>query len=208
VDTAALRDRGFDIVHAFSVHGAAAHPALEILHDPARPTAILVGNTRALWASFAAALAADPDLAASSDPIERYTEATLAPFAASLEASIYFAHRIYGECYLPFQRLAVVAGLAALSPSQLLIHPTYGPWFALRAVIVCAEEPPMTTRVSLPCSCADAGCVAAFEHASAHPDDWRAWLAVRDACTIGREYRYSEDQIAYHYSKDRRFLPA
>ena len=26
-------------------------------------------------------------------------------------------------------------------------------------------------------------------------------MAVRDACTVGREFRYSDDQIAYHYTK-------
>lgn len=202
-----LDERGFDIVHAFSAEDAAAEPGLELLRDPARPTAILVGNTRALWPHFAAALAADAELAASRDPIERYTEQTLTPAASALGGSIYFAHRTYGERYLPFQRLAVVAGLAALAPSQLLIHPVYGPWFALRAVIVCAGTPPPTARMPLPCRCADAGCVAAFEQASAHPDEWRGWIAVRDACPVGRDYRYSEQQIAYHYSKDPQFLP-
>ncbi len=197
----------FDIVHAFSGHDAATEPGLELLRDPDRPLAFLVGNTRALWTRFAGALAVDPELAASSDPIDLYTEQSLAPIAAAMNGSIYFAHRMYGDQYLPFQRLAVVAGLAALSPSQLLIHPVYGPWFALRAVIVCAGTPPRTERVSLPCHCAGSTCVATFEHASAHPDDWRAWLAVRDACPIGREYRYSEQQLAYHYSKDRQFLP-
>lgn len=205
--TAELFDRGFDIVHAFSAHDAAAEPGLEMLRDPDRPTAILVGNTRALWPRFAAALAADAELAASGDPIELYAERTLAPVAAALGGTLYFAHRTYGDRYLPFQRLAVVAGLAALAPSQLLIHPVYGPWFALRAVIVCAGAPPVTTRMSMPCRCADAGCVAAFERASAHPDDWRGWLAVRDACPVGREHRYSEQQLGYHYSKDRQFLP-
>ena len=27
----------------------------------------------------------------------------------------------------------------------------------------------------------------------------RAWIAVRDACPMGREHRYSEAQLAFHY---------
>jgi len=34
------------------------------------------------------------------------------------------------------------------------------------------------------------------------------WSAVRDRCPVGRAYRYSDEQIAYHYTKDPQFLPA
>lgn len=203
----ALASHGFDVVHVFAAALAAGEPGLELLRDPARPRAVLLGNTRALWPRFAAARATDPALAAASDPIELYTERVLVPIAAALDGRVYFSHRRHGERYLPFQRLAVAAGLAGLSASQLLIHPVYGPWFALRAVIVCAGDAPATTRGVQPCECSSTGCVAAFQHASAHADDWRAWLAVRDACPVGRAYRYSEQQIAYHYTKDPRFLP-
>lgn len=37
-------------------------------------------------------------------------------------------------------------------------------------------------------------------------EDWRRWLAVRDACPVGRAHRYSDAQIAYHYTKDRGVL--
>jgi methylmalonic aciduria homocystinuria type C protein len=31
-------------------------------------------------------------------------------------------------------------------------------------------------------------------------DRWRLWLAVRDACPVGREHRYSDEQIRFHYA--------
>jgi methylmalonic aciduria homocystinuria type C protein len=37
-------------------------------------------------------------------------------------------------------------------------------------------------------------------------EQWRLWLAVRDACPVGREYRYSENQIRWHYAHDRSAL--
>jgi methylmalonic aciduria homocystinuria type C protein len=207
-----LREAGLDLVHPFAVLQAWREPGLECLSDPTEGDAqpklgLLVGNTRGLWPRFAAAIAADPDLAVAADPIDRYAEQIIEPVAAALGGRAWFAHRRYDGRYLPFQRLAVVAGVAALSPSQLLIHPIYGPWFALRAVIVCDGEPPFAAPVTRPCECAAHGCVAAFERASARPDDWHAWVAVRDACPVGREHRYGDPQIAYHYSKDRRFLP-
>lgn len=35
---------------------------------------------------------------------------------------------------------------------------------------------------------------------------WQLWLAVRDACPVGRSHRYSDAQIRYHYTKDREVL--
>jgi methylmalonic aciduria homocystinuria type C protein len=197
-----LNAAGFDIVHGFDAHAVAREPGWEQLVSGGR-LGILIGNTRVLWPKLAAARAADRELAESSDPIERYTEQHIGATAGA----IVYAHRQYNGTYLPFQRLAVAAGLAALAPTQLLVHPVFGPWFALRALIVIdADPPPTPARLAKTCTC-EAGCEAAFERASARPDDWRAWVAMRDACPIGRGYRYSDEQIAYHYTKDPRHLP-
>jgi methylmalonic aciduria homocystinuria type C protein len=37
-------------------------------------------------------------------------------------------------------------------------------------------------------------------------DTWPLWLAVRDACPIGRAHRYDDAQIRYHYARDRSAL--
>ena len=37
-------------------------------------------------------------------------------------------------------------------------------------------------------------------------ENWRPWLAVRDACPEGRRFRYDPEQIRYHYTKDLRRL--
>jgi hypothetical protein len=183
-----LAAAGFDLVHAFD---AAIAPWLA--HDRG---ALLVGNTRALWAPFCAAMT-DPALAAERDPLDRYTERTLE--AAYPTAKILYAHRSYDGAFLPFQQLAVAAGLAALAPTHLLVHPIHGPWFALRAVILVDDLAPARVPVAKPCAC-DGTCEAAFARAVAMPDDWRAWLAMRDACTL-RSSRYSDEQIRYHYTK-------
>jgi cyanocobalamin reductase (cyanide-eliminating) / alkylcobalamin dealkylase len=159
--------------------------------------ALLVGNTRALWPIFLAARRADPALLAAPDPLDTYTERELA--RAFPGAEIWFAHRQYDGAYLPFQRFAVTAGLGALAPTNLVIHPIFGPWFGLRALVVVDGEPP-SRKPSLPYRCSN-HCTLADTTA-----DWRSWLAVRDACCVGREHRYSEDQLAYHYTKDLRLL--
>jgi methylmalonic aciduria homocystinuria type C protein len=201
---AALAAAGFDVVHAFDT----AAVGLAWLADPTRPRGLLIGNTRALWPPFAAAHRDDPQIAGADDPLERYTERAVERAAAELpDARTWYGHRRYGAAFLPFQRLAVAAGLGSMAPTGLVIHPTFGPWFALRAVIACAGEPVATTPIAAVCAC-DGTCEQGLARATAArgPDAWRAWLAVRDACRVGRAYRYGDDQLAYHYTKNRGLL--
>ena len=193
-----LADAGFDIAHAFDPERVASlAPMLT-----AKRRALLVGNTRALWEPFMAAIRSDRELAESSDPLESYVEASVE--RAFPGAPIWFSHRRYAGAFLPFQRIAVATGLGVLAPTQLVIHPIYGPWFALRAIVlVNGEPPPLSEPFTIPCCNGD--CAARLDVAVGS-GDWRAWLAVRDACNVGREYRYSDEQITYHYTKNRNLL--
>lgn len=196
---AALDAAGFDVAHAFDATAAAREPGLAALAGDQR-LGILVGNTRALWPRFVEAMR-DPALAAEPHPLERYTERVID--AAFPGARVLHGHRQYDGGYVPLQRLAIATGLGALAPSHLVIHPTYGPWFALRAVVLLDGEPPHHAPIERPCRCS-APCAEQLERALAAtgPETWRAWLAVRDACTL-RDHRYSEDQIRYHYVRVR-----
>jgi hypothetical protein len=188
---AALADAGFDIVHRFDARAVSRELGLDL----GGPLGILIGNTRALWPIFLAR--ADLDVA---DPLDRYTERVIEAVAPGLRC--WFAHRRYAGAFLPFQRIAVAAGLGTKSPTELVIHPVYGPWFALRAVLTGEGAPPARARLAPVCRC-EAVCHDAMTRAVAAqgPDSWRAWLAVRDACTAGQTYRYDEDQLVYHYTK-------
>ncbi|MEO8550654.1 MAG: hypothetical protein ABI678_11795 [Kofleriaceae bacterium] len=184
-----LRDAGFDLVHELDLADVPVTTAMR--------RGILVANTRGLWPRFLAARRADPVLLASPDPLDLYTEQTIA--RACPGAEVWFAHRTYDGAYLPFQRIAVAAGLGALAPTQLVIHPIYGPWFGLRALIALPGEP--TASPPLPAYRCTGACEAKLTEAT-RGGDWRAWLAVRDACRVGRDHRYDENQLAYHYTKD------
>jgi methylmalonic aciduria homocystinuria type C protein len=198
---------GFGIFHRFDARAVAEELGVPRLADPERPVGILIGSTRWMWGPFKAALEEDPALASDPDPIDRFTEKFGERMCAAMHGTAVYSHRLYDGAFLPFQRIAVAAGFAALAPTHLLVHPTYGPWFALRAVILAGGDVPPRTTATLPCAC-DESCLGAFDaaRAASGPDAWRAWLAVRDACPVGRKYRYFEDQLAYHYTKDRRLL--
>lgn len=224
-----LADAGFDLVHAFDATTAAREPGLDVLAHATLRVGLLVGNTRALWPRFIAAMR-DSALAAESDPLDRYTERAIE--SAFPGAPVYFGHREYGgdtvradrgsgqsreagvpalppergsarpregRAFLPFTRLAVATGLGTLAASHLVIHPVYGPWFALRAVILVAGDPPATVLSASSCTCG-APCRTALT-AAVGSRSWEAWLAVRDACSR-RTWRYSDDQIRYHYTQE------
>lgn len=176
--------------------------------------AVVMGNSRALWRPFIAALRSDPSLLASADPLDRYTERIIggAVKRLGLRAELRWAHD-RGPGLVAIQRLAEIAGLAPISPGHLSVHPVYGPWLALRAAITFDVLGPAETSVPFEqvCDACVHACAPAFERALASlgepgGGDWRGWLACRDACPLGREHRYDDEQIAYHYTKDRSIL--
>ena len=176
----ALAAAGFDIVQPFD--GA--------IVAPTRRAGLLVGNTRALWPRFVAARPPGPD------PFDRFVESLIDPLVPA-GARVLYGHRQVAGVFPPLQRITVAAGLGALSETHLVIHPIYGPWFALRAAIVLPGEPPPAVAPAPPCTCTET-CRGALARAKASAD-WRDWLAVRDACSVGRAYRYTDEQIEFHY---------
>jgi hypothetical protein len=201
---APLAEAGFDLVHALDARAAAAQLAAPWLAS-GPPVGILVGNTRALWPRFCAARAAAAH-PPPPHPLDDYCERALAAafaahpaFAPARGSQLYFAHRTYGGAYLPLQRLAAQTGLGALAPSHLVIHPEHGPWIALRAVALVEGAPPRHAPIPLPCRCGEP-CARALARATGATgaDARRAWLEVREACTL-RASRYSDEQIAFHH---------
>lgn len=215
-----LASEGFDIAHPFRSSwwddAVAAEERLPRFAKRSDRLALLIGNTRALWPHFVAALEREPSRREESRPLDRWVEErvrdVLDRASAGCATVLRFAHESRPR-YLPMQRLAAVAGFAAVSEGRLSAHPVYGPWFALRAVAVFDVDGPAGSapEATAPCSGCEAPCREAFEHALAVADArsdhavlherWRPWLAVRDACPVGREWRYSEEQILYHYAR-------
>ncbi len=184
-------------------------PAIAIAPDlswgRARTLAVVVGNTRAMWPRFLAARLDEPD------PLDRFVERSLTDALDEARPgvawTVRWAHHV--PATVAIQRAADLAGLAWLSPSHLCVHPAYGPWIALRALIAFdLDGPPRAPRLAPPCRCAE-GCTAAFATALAAGAPasteelrarWPLWLAVRDACPVGRAHRYDDEQIRFHYA--------
>jgi cyanocobalamin reductase (cyanide-eliminating) / alkylcobalamin dealkylase len=214
---------GLDLAQPFQVawYNRAVADAFR-LPDFGRSSAlgILVGNTRAIWPRFLDALRAKRPGLDERHPLESYVEATVLPALEPLphRSEVCWAHDPPPR-RVAMQRLAHVSGLAYLSPSHLNVHVTYGPWIALRAAVVIDIEGPSSPPPELPNPCPDCErhCLPRFREAiaaagaipaghAAIERHWRLWLAVRDACPAGRSHRYGDEQIRYHYTKDREVL--
>jgi methylmalonic aciduria homocystinuria type C protein len=225
----ACAEAGFDLVQPLQVgwYNELVTGTLK-LEDfgSASHLAIVIGNTRALWPKFLSALRREPELLAAPHPLQSYTEQSISRVVSllGLPVSVRWSHA-GGPGLVAMQRLAQAAGLAYLAESQLSVHSTYGPWIALRAALSCALPGPPGPAPELCHPCAGCGdrCRPAFERAlraSQGPSgvtvgvlpgvtvepSWLLWLACRDACPTGREHRYGEAQIRYHYLKDRNQL--
>lgn len=215
------RERGLDLLHAFGAHRqrkelrdlGVSLPACE------NPAAVLVANTKSMWCEFQAALADRPELRQSDNPLDCWVEGVVSAAADATRAgySILWAHRPVQGRFAPLQRWAADAGFAVMAPCHLLNHPTHGLWIGLRALVVLDTEfEGVVSAARNLCEGCEAPCLGPFRraadarnqyHGTAQVTElWRDWLAVRDACPMCPGSRYSNEQVRYHYQRDRSVL--
>jgi hypothetical protein len=191
--------------------------------DEPASVVLLIGNTRRLWPKFLDTFA-NTTLSDEEHPLDGYSRMHVGAAVSRVAGELALRHELrYSFDPAPrsvaIQRLAALTGAAEVAPIGLCIHPLYGPWFSLRAAAVFSVSgPEEQVGGTQTCSrCDDKPCLAARERVLAQLDgeapsreaferDWQGWLAMRDACPIGRDQRYSEEQILYHYTKDKESL--
>lgn len=217
-----------DIVsNSLAAHGLAVAGwfRIEVADMPpeARPSvaeapALLIGNRGgAMWKAFSAA----PEFGdGAPHPLDRWTLRVIGEIGAGLNLS----HEMlfpFGPTLWPFQRWARRAMGIGPSPLGILIHPQFGLWHALRAVIAfpgLGVEIRETEPAAHPCDdCRDKPClsacpVGAFEGSGfavaacrghlcrpdREPDCMRLGCLARAACPVGRQWRYRDEQIRFH----------
>ena len=222
-----LAPAGIDLVAPMQVGWYNRHEPQSIhLPEPGGPgsLAVLIGNSVAMWEPFLLGVCDQPSLLEGHHPLDSWVEQRVLAAVVGLDAQPSSIHWVNGPGSRSFsmQRAAVATGLVGMAPCRLTIHRELGLWFGLRAVLVFDLEGPAEPdwTAPFPCaSCATRPCLPLLERAlgrttrgAAPPPmmgvrgNWGPWLAMRDACPHGREHRYGELQIAYHYSKQRRYL--
>ncbi|HXV24515.1 MAG TPA: hypothetical protein VED46_09680 [Alphaproteobacteria bacterium] len=220
-----------DIVQAIQATGLMArggfHPSAEDRLPPLPSgaegrTLLLLGMAgRGAWDAFARSPERAGD--ARTHPLDAWTRRAVSELAERLGALPLYAFE--GPPYWPFQRWGMRAEPVAVSPLGILIHPEFGLWHAYRAALLLGERlelPAWEPRAS-PCeSCAGRPClsacpVGAFTGSSYRVEDCAAHLRApagamcmeegcraRDACPVGRTYRYPAEQIRFHMKAFRR----
>jgi hypothetical protein len=228
----ALAPFGMNLVGTAPVetYDAGVPPAHALRHLwPAARTAIVIGNGgAALWAAFRAHCRAHPGWDRDPDPLDRFTQTTIEqialPVLAGRPTRILYPFRFPSDP-VAFIHLAECAGLGRRSLVGVLVHPTYGPWMALRAAILVSDlvAAPRPADGFDPCpSCTERACIPPcpvgavgdggwdVPRCRAHrtgPDDRCASRChARFDCVIGRAHRYPDDALAYHQAQARRSM--
>ena len=152
------------------------------LRPGARSALVVASGGRALFDAFSAAPEASlarPKAAqrgeaersrTSSEPLDAYTVRVVEAAAGRLGggARALFAFEQRGGVYADFVALGQVAGLGAPSRLGLLLHPVFGPWMSIRAVLLTEREVAETGPAPGfdPCGGCPAPCVRACRGAA------------------------------------------
>ena len=212
---------GFSLHHFFRVsqYNQTAPPGFALPEPNGRRTVgMLVANNFELWPVFISYLRANPHDIDRVDPLDSYTQKSIALSVQQFDGrtQVRFAHQMTPNP-IAMQHLSDVCGFAQRSSSHLCIHPKYGPWISLRGVIIfdfLMDIPAIDSNALCDTQCA-VRCGKAFTNAIAAMDSakheairqgWIQWLQIRDLCTIGRQYRYSQPQLEYHYTHNKDIL--
>jgi hypothetical protein len=116
--------------------------------------------------------------------------------------------------YADFVALGHEAGLGAPSRLRLLVHPVYGPWMAIRSVVLTSAKWAPSSRLPdfAPCDGCAAPCRDACPAGALSAGDLEMGVclaerlrgdacalhcAARRACVFGREHAYSEEVEAH-----------
>lgn len=206
-----LRGTPFDVVGV--VDGAAFDALLAGCRS-----VLLVGNGGpAMFQAFDEALRREPGRYASPHPLDAWVAETLTPRLGGPGRRVVWCAATE-QVFLDFRRLALAAGLGWSSRLGLVLHPRYGPWWALRAAVLTTERWVPSAPLSGPGPCegcpapCQGACVGeAFRPArdiarcvQAMDGPCRAGCASRRACPVGAAWAYPARAEAWHQHPDAR----
>lgn len=202
---AALAAAGLDLAAPLPASDYDACVPAEWRSEPGCRSVLVVGNAGpALWRRFAAARPG------GREPFDRFVEAALERCAPGAFAT-YTERR--GGRPLPLVALAERAGLGVRGRIGVLIHPVYGPWTSLRAVVYSEEDATPEPLVGFdPCTGCPAPCVDACRggvigHGFDGEGCFRTKLLergcrvacdARAACVVGPEHAFPPEAVAHH----------
>lgn len=184
--------------------------------------ALLIGNAGPqMWRHFSQS----PEFVdAQPDPLNRWTQRVVNQACGGdvdlAQKRLLFP---FGTDIWPFQRWARRAMGISASPLGMLIHPEFGLWFALRAVLVSEADEAFglaqqgSIKPVHPCSkCVEKPCLSScpvqaydgktlrVDKCAGHlqggssPDCMKRGCVARNACPVGTDWQYPPEQLRFH----------
>jgi epoxyqueuosine reductase QueG len=181
---------------------------------PGCDTAVVIGSGGGhFWQQLLAVRGLPPRPTLWRRPLQQFAAAALHPLRAQLEAAGHDVHLAPAmRARVNIARLAEAAGFGIVSPVvHVLLHPRFGPWVCVRAVLLLRGRPFGAIADSSvvdsfqPCATCSRPCVSAcpagvhdgfgnsdFERCAAHRRDGgcESGCHVRRACPVGATERY------------------
>lgn len=189
---------------------------------PECQSAVVLGNGgTTLWENFVADITAHPEhLSRHQHPFDDFVHRAIqAADPSPPDSRRWIRCAAEPEAFVDFRPLAQGAGLGFASQLGLLIHPEYGLWMGLRAVLLTTESLPHLKAVmgTSPCdACTDKPCIAACPAGAVQPSGWQVKICAqfhqdsidchgrchsRLSCPLGTVHRHSDLQHLYHNSR-------
>lgn len=218
---------GLDLVKPFSIGWynhrleqaveAGTHGVMPLLPDFGRTSgnclALLVGHTESVWQPFLTWLGKDTEHLELEHPgpLESYCEQTVRRTCGWLlrgvPHEIFWCHEQSPGRKTNVTWAAELSGLAYVDEElKMTLHPLVGPWFRIRAIVVCDLQAMGTCcPPPLPCPLSD-GDRDRTKVAMKEGTSDKLPVNVFDAVKVGIKYRFSNDHIKYVNTSDRKFL--
>ena len=191
-------------------------PALPDLDEREYPSTVLMANAgSALWEAMKL------DGMIFPDPVDSFSSKVAVTFAKEYlqaESKLLYPSNEY---LVSLPEFGTLAGWSHMSPMRVGIHPKFGLWFAYRVLMLVSVPLPPTERGATehPClSCIEKPCQSAcpanavgnigdfdldkcfgFRDKENSPCARQCLARVR--CPVGSEFRYTKDQLNYHYDR-------
>ena len=156
-----------------------------------------------------------------ADPLDQFVAERVAAWMAGPLHGHAWRLVFPGTHPVGLQRLGALAGWHQPSPFWVGVDAEWGSWFAYRAVVLADTHLALAPRRELqsPCvACIAKPCIEACPVGALASERTGAWrlqtcldfrkqaaspcqdrCLARNACPVGAEHRYTQEQVAYHY---------